>query len=165
LVLLVAFPFLASPTPASLALGLPLTAAGLLFRIWASGYIYKNDRLATAGPYSVTRNPLYFGSFLAGAGILAAGAAWILLGIYLVTFPAVYLCLILTEEEHLEKIFGGEYRAYKERVPRLLPAFRKYTRPETSWSARLTFVEHKEYANILFAALITGFLLVKLFLS
>lgn len=161
LIILAPFFFLAEPTPVTLAAGLPVMLLGLLFRIWSSGYIYKDNRLAAEGPYSIVRNPLYFGSFIMGGGCIAAGGAWILLGVYVITFPIVYISLIVTEEERLLRLFGEEYRDYRGSVPRLLPAIWRYRRTDSEWSFRLTFIEHKEYANVIIAGVLTIFLAVK----
>ena len=165
LLVLIPFFFLARPSVVSLAIGLPVMVLGLLFRIWSSGYIYKDDRLAVEGPYSIVRNPLYFGSFLMGAGCLLAGStwipSWILFILYIVTFPAVYVSLILTEEERLLQLFGDEYAEYCSSVPRLLPAFWKYKRADAEWSFKLTFIVHKEYTNVIIAAVLIGFLILK----
>jgi len=66
------FILLARPRPVTLAIGGVIGLAGLLLRMWASGYLRKNDQLATAGPYAHTRNPLYLGSFLIGLGFTVA---------------------------------------------------------------------------------------------
>ena len=48
---------LANPTILSLALGGMMVCLGEMGRTWSSGYIDKNAKLATAGPYRFTRNP------------------------------------------------------------------------------------------------------------
>src|SRR4029078_1117863 len=45
-------------------IGLALIIGALLMRSWAAGVLQKNESLATTGPYAITRNPLYLGSFL-----------------------------------------------------------------------------------------------------
>ena len=164
MLVLIPFFFLARPSAVSLASGLPVMVLGLLFRIWSSGFIYKDDRLAVEGPYSIVRNPLYFGSFLIGGCCLIAGSTWILLAIYAVTFPIVYISLILTEEERLLQLFGDDYAEYCSSVPRLVPSFWKYRRTESKWSFKLTFIDHKEYINVIIAVVLIGFLLVKIIL-
>ena len=69
---LVAMLLLATPTARSIFGGFLLMMAGMFFRAWSSGYINKDKELATEGPYSLTRNPLYFGSLILGSGIAVA---------------------------------------------------------------------------------------------
>ena len=51
--------------------GLVLVGIATVGRLWCSLYIsgYKDRELITTGPYSLSRNPLYFFSFLGFAGI------------------------------------------------------------------------------------------------
>jgi F0F1-type ATP synthase membrane subunit c/vacuolar-type H+-ATPase subunit K len=112
LLAIVAF-WLASPTPASLALGAIVGAIGEAFRIWAAGHLEKGREVTTSGPYALTRHPLYVGSSIMGAG-LAIGAhsvaVAVMVGIYLaVTITAA----IRSEEAHLTDKFGGDYPAYR----------------------------------------------------
>src|SRR5882672_12080639 len=71
-VLAPAFAWWAAPTAQSLAIGATITVLGLLLRGWAAGHLAKNQRLATGGPYALTRNPLYFGTLLVAAGLAIA---------------------------------------------------------------------------------------------
>ena len=66
--------WLARPTWRSMAMGAMVVVPGLLIRALASGHVRKNESLATSGPYAYTRNPLYLGSLLMGAGICRGGA-------------------------------------------------------------------------------------------
>jgi protein-S-isoprenylcysteine O-methyltransferase Ste14 len=52
-------------------LGLVLVGIATVGRLWCALYIagYKDSDLITSGPYSITRNPLYFFSFVGFAGI------------------------------------------------------------------------------------------------
>src|SRR5207244_985679 len=50
-------------------LGLVLWAVGLAVRSWAASVIRKGKALATTGPYSLCRHPLYVGSFLIMLGV------------------------------------------------------------------------------------------------
>src|SRR5579864_7004675 len=77
-VLVAAFAVFTRPTPQSLAIGIPISVVGILLRAWAAGHLEKNQRLATGGPYSFTRNPLYIGTLLVAAGLVAASrSAWL----------------------------------------------------------------------------------------
>ncbi|MCT8999338.1 methyltransferase family protein [Chelativorans intermedius] len=92
-------------------------------RMWSILYIgsKKNRELVTTGPYSMTRNPLYFFSVLGAVGIgLFVGSLTLafLLGL------AVYLVLVMTAEkeaEHLEALFGTQYRDYARTTPIFWP--------------------------------------------
>jgi protein-S-isoprenylcysteine O-methyltransferase Ste14 len=74
--------------------------------------------LVTAGPYKVTRNPMYLGLAFVYLGIAIAGqSVWAL-----ILLPVVMLIVqrgaIEPEEAFLEKRFGAEYSSYKENVRR-----------------------------------------------
>jgi len=150
----------AHPSVRSLALGLPIAAVGLALRAWAAGYIRKNDALATSGPYSYTRNPLYLGSTLLGIGFVLAGADWWMsLGVALL-FVLVYLPVIRREEAFLRSRFGEEFNAYAGRVPRLLPRWGDGTTAGT-FSASL-YLRHREYNALLGYLGLTAVLLLRL---
>src|SRR3981081_2724384 len=68
--------WLARPTWRSMAAGAIVILSGLLIRALASGYVRKNEALATSGPYRYTRNPLYVGSLLIGIGFALAARSW-----------------------------------------------------------------------------------------
>ena len=60
--------WLATPNARVIFIGFFFMMIGMFFRAWSSGYIDKDKELATEGPYSLTRNPLYFGNLLIGCG-------------------------------------------------------------------------------------------------
>ena len=78
-----------------------------------------------SGPYAYTRNPLYLGSALMGAGFAVAGGSWILALTCLVLFAAIYWPVIRREEDYLRREFGEVYDHYAQRVPLFLPRFRR----------------------------------------
>ncbi len=109
-----------------------LVLAGGAIRSWAMGYhtwrrVYgpgKERSLVTAGPYAVTRNPLYLGTFLIGAGIAAmSGRLWLLIAFSALFIPAHYL-IIRWEEGKLVEEFPRVFPAYASEVPRFFPLFR-----------------------------------------
>ena len=119
-VLLVSLGFLARPSMRSLLIGLPLSLIGLLLRGWAAGHLAKDRELATSGPYSFLRNPLYIGTAIVALGVvLAARNSWLVL-LFAVVFLFVYLPAIELEEQHLREIFS-DYAIYAQRVDRFLP--------------------------------------------
>ncbi len=105
--------------------------AGISFRIWATLYVgsRKFKTLVDQGPYSICRNPLYFGTFLMAIGaalflksILVTGAVMIVIMLYAAgTVPA--------EERALLAQHGEPYAEYLRRVPRFWPKFSLLTTP------------------------------------
>ena len=79
------------------------------------------QRLVTYGVFGWVRNPLYVGNFLIWMGFtVISGVLWFL-PIAVVIFGVEYSLIVRYEEGVLESIFGREYLAYKQRVPRWLP--------------------------------------------
>src|SRR5260370_37169506 len=97
--LLAAFVWLAAPSARSLAIGAPISIAGLLLRGWAAGHLAKNQRLAAGGPYAHTRNPLYLGTALVAAGMVMASRQPALAALFTAAFCLAYLAAIELEEE------------------------------------------------------------------
>jgi protein-S-isoprenylcysteine O-methyltransferase Ste14 len=141
----------AQPTITEIYLGLPLLALGVFLRAWASGYIYKTKKLADVGPYSLTRNPLYLGSFISTIGFLVAAglfSGWrIALGLtFVLMFWLVYTLKVLREEAHLTRIFGDLYMQYQKTVPRFRPRLTGYrSSADASYSFHQLMVDHKEW--------------------
>lgn len=118
--LVVAFGWLARPSLVSLAIGLPIACCGIALRAWAAGCLYKNQTLATSGPYARTRNPLYLGTLLVAAGLVIATQRAELALLFGAAFVFVYFPTIEQEEQHLRKLFP-EYERYAAEVPLLWP--------------------------------------------
>jgi protein-S-isoprenylcysteine O-methyltransferase Ste14 len=109
-----------STTPLTFGVGAGIAMVGLLIRAWASGHIMKNDRLATTGPYAHTRNPLYFGSFLIGAGF-AIAAHWSLLLLVIVFWALIYAPTMERERSNIRSRFPDAYAEYERNVPTFIP--------------------------------------------
>jgi protein-S-isoprenylcysteine O-methyltransferase Ste14 len=86
------------------------------------GTTVRPDRAAStlviAGPYKITRNPMYLGLALVYLGIATAGqCVWAL-----ILLPVVLIIIqrgaIEPEEAFLEKRFGVDYISYREKVRR-----------------------------------------------
>ena len=96
---------------------------GLSLRFWATWFIggRKNTEIICYGPYSLTRNPLYVGTFL-----MILSLAFLLKS---PTFAAAtmivitYYCLAVVplEERLLRHCFGTAYANYCQSVPRWFP--------------------------------------------
>lgn len=109
---------------ALMVVGLLATFAGMGRLSWGDTVGRSVTGLRTTGPYRFTRNPqlvAYF-VFLAGYALLWPswlGLAW--LGLY----GLIAHLMVLTEEGHLRRVFGGEYEDYCQRTPRYLGVPRK----------------------------------------
>ena len=103
--------------------GIVLIVVCILGRTWASLYIggRKNNELVTTGPYSVSRNPLYFFSIIGAAGVGAQVGSVVLALICGALALVVFVVVIQQEEQLLLRTFGKRYRAYIAKVPRILP--------------------------------------------
>ena len=106
---------------AGLALGLIAWAATLFRR--AGTHIrpfMPSSALVVAGPYKLTRNPMYLGM----AGILLGAAVFMGSLTPFVVIPAFMALIaerfIIPEEAKLEAAFGRDYLDYKARVRRWL---------------------------------------------
>lgn len=104
-------------------IGVLMVFTAILGRAWSTLYIggRKIDHLVTAGPYSVTRNPLYLFSFVAVLGLgLQTGSITIALGLLLIAY-AVFWPVVLREEAALHEIHGAPFEIYRNSVPRFAP--------------------------------------------
>ncbi len=147
------FIIMARPTVLGMTVGMPIGIAGLLIRLWASGYIRKNKELSMDGPYSYTRNPLYVGSFFIGLGVSIMGSCIIFIVLFLTGFYFVYASVIRDEEKGLIELFGGSFLDYKSKVPAFFPRV-KPVRLSKDFDLRLV-VKHEEYnAWLGFAAMV-----------
>jgi protein-S-isoprenylcysteine O-methyltransferase Ste14 len=145
------------PTVKLYIAGGAVAAAGLALRAFAAGHLAKNQRLATSGPYACTRNPLYLGSALMGAGFAVAGGSWILALACLVLFVAIYWPVIRREEEYLRREFGEVYDRYAKHVPLFLPRFR--------WPAGGEKFQWKQYRKNHEYEAFLGYLALMIFLA
>jgi protein-S-isoprenylcysteine O-methyltransferase Ste14 len=98
-------------------------------RMWSILYIgsRKNRELVTSGPYSVTRNPLYFASTIGAVGIgLIYGSVVIALLLGLLAY-GILLRAATKEAEHLKTTFGGARSdAYAKHTPLFWPNLSRY---------------------------------------
>jgi protein-S-isoprenylcysteine O-methyltransferase Ste14 len=77
-------------------------------------------KLVVRGLYRFTRNPMYVGVLTVILGWVVLFRSWPLI-IYLLSVGTMFqLFIVLYEERHLRREFGGEYDDYRARVPRWL---------------------------------------------
>lgn len=112
-------------------LGFALLAAATLWRIWCHLFIAgsKNGELATEGPYSVVRNPLYLGNLLGVVGFGFAVEQPLLAVLLGLVFGLFYPSVVSREERDLGRLFGERYAAYCAAVPRWVPDWSLYREP------------------------------------
>lgn len=103
--------------------GLILIVVCICGRIYCTLYIggRKIKSLITAGPYSVSRNPLYFFSIIGAVGAGAQLGSFVLAAITGAVAYFVLLLVIFKEEAVLAHEFGDAYKSYMA-VPRLWPS-------------------------------------------
>lgn len=155
----VVYLWLAHPRWVTIAGGGAIALAGIAIRALASGHVKKNTELTTTGPYGYTRNPLYLGSLILGAGFAVAAWNWIIAAIMVAIFIAIYIPVIRSEEAFLRQTFAG-YDDYARQVPRLLPRFTRAS--ERGAFSRELYWKHREYNALLGTAAVLGALVIKL---
>ncbi len=104
-------------------IGFFLAGIGAIGRIWCSVYIagYKTQKLVTSGPYSMTRNPLYFFSFIGAVGVGLVSETLTIPLLIAIGFALYYPPVMRAEEARLTAIHGPAYRDYCARVPLFWP--------------------------------------------
>lgn len=112
---------LAAPKWPYVLAGLPLLLLGIAIRVYALGYLRKDETLCMAGPYAFIRNPLYLGNLFILAGVIVGGNSPYLTLFGLAQAVVVYVFTVRSEEAFLRARFGEGYREYCRRVPRLIP--------------------------------------------
>jgi protein-S-isoprenylcysteine O-methyltransferase Ste14 len=115
--------WVAEPSRIYLIVGVLVALTGEAVRLWASGYLEKDRRLTTEGPYAWSRNPLYLGSLFVGLGFILATGKPLLLVLLAALFAAVYIPVMKREASRLEAAFPALYPQYASRVPLLFPRF------------------------------------------
>ena len=144
--LAVAFLVFSQPSSLTLFYGAFPILIGQSIRLWSAGHIHKNQVLTVTGPYSLSRNPLYVGSFILGTGFMVAmGVIWLAV-VFLLFYASIYWFTIRWEEDKLAKAFPDAWKVYKRAVPRLIPVWNlpDYHPGEFSWSQ---VTKHKEILN------------------
>ncbi len=122
-VLVVLYAVTAAPLPALAAVGLVVALAGAVVRLYASGFIVKNQELATDGPYRFVRHPLYTGNILLVVGFALAGSRWWGIPLALFFFWFYYPTAIEYEDRKLHRLFGAAWEQWSARTPALMPRF------------------------------------------
>ena len=152
--------WLAKPTAASILIGACIVIPGLVVRALASGYVRKNEQLATGGPYAHTRNPLYLGSLILACGFAVASRSWWVGVAIVIFFFAIYVPVIQSEAAFLRGQFP-EFAEYARQVPSLFPRLTPFEKRGGAFSWDL-YWKHREYNSLLGALLVTAALAAKM---
>jgi protein-S-isoprenylcysteine O-methyltransferase Ste14 len=155
---------LARPQLETFVAGSALAFLGIALRVWACGYLQKNKRVVSSGPYARVQHPLYLGTAIITLGAILAGGstqwpAWLIWGLigpaffiyfYLIYFPKKQR----VEGDRLERRFGEEYARFRRDVPPFLPALRRWPHAEREpWSLRTLLSNHELEMDLLIAVL------------
>ncbi|MCX5711280.1 MAG: isoprenylcysteine carboxylmethyltransferase family protein [Candidatus Omnitrophica bacterium] len=77
--------------------------------------------LVTIGPYKVTRNPMYFGTFVIGLGVSFMLFRWWVAPVFFAVYLAIYLPLIKGEEKALSERFQNTFKDYCRNTNKFFP--------------------------------------------
>ena len=101
--------------------GASLVLIGLAIRSWAAGVLIKGRTLATSGPYSLCKHPLYLGSFSMMLGFAVLLGNPLIFAVVFGPVTIIYWLTMLSEERKLAERFDDNWKLYSQRVPRFLP--------------------------------------------
>jgi len=153
-VLIVLYAATAVPIPALAAIGLPIATVGAFVRLYASGFIVKNQELATDGAYRFVRHPLYTGNILLVIGFALAGSVWWGVPLALFFFWFYYPTAIEYEDRKLHRLFGAGWEQWSARTPALVPRFGGVSAAGASdrrWSLAVSTQRNGEIVLVLFS--------------
>ena len=123
---------------------------GMLVRLWASGFVMKNEVLATSGPYGLVRHPLYVGNLLICAGFCVASGLWWSYPLALAMLLFYYPQTIQYEDHHLRNIFQESWDEWAAETKALLPRLTPYSKSQdgASWSLKRSMMRNGEPLHI-----------------
>ena len=162
-VLIAGFALVSRPSSLTLLAGIPPVLIGTLLRLYASGFISKNEELATHGPYALVRHPLYTGNILIIIGFsVGSGVLWTF-GVALLFFWFYYPTAIEYEDRKLRSLFGDRWEQWSSRVPALVPTLSNLGGlAEGEWSLATSARRNGEPFIVLFIAACFAFVIWQL---
>jgi protein-S-isoprenylcysteine O-methyltransferase Ste14 len=145
LLLSVFFVVIARPVDWLLYPATVVAIAGIGVRLWASGFIVKNEQLATNGPYAFVRHPLYVGNILILFAFAAASGLWWAFLIVIAFLWFYYPKAIEYEDRKLRSIFPGTWQEFANQTPALMPRLGGHKRNfGGKWSFRKSLTANLE---------------------
>ena len=148
--LILFYTWMAEPEAQWVPLAIVAVSVGAAIRAWAAGTVFKNEILATTGPYSIVRHPLYVGNILIFIGfnlLINEAWAWLVTVSFLWFF---YPPAINYEDGKLEGLFGQQWRDWRNRTPALIPARVQWGALRSEWSIGLFAGRNGELVIFLF---------------
>ena len=111
--------------------GLGLYVLGFLLMVWALiklGHVYQLggstprgvDKMIIVGPYRFMRHPMYTAALCIALGLASLSQSLAFLAVFCL-YLVLLVLLIPVEEEKLQRAYGEEYAAYRQKVKRLVP--------------------------------------------
>jgi len=155
---LIALLFFSTPSPVSVAIGFFFIVAGMFFRAWATGYINKDKELATKGPFSLSRNPLYFGNFILGLGIAIAGKNLTSYIIFFAFYLAFFPFLMVYEHHRMKKFFGPQFEEWRKKTNLFFPKIKRIEDTDFNISY---YMKNKEYRVLYFSLFVIAVFILK----
>jgi protein-S-isoprenylcysteine O-methyltransferase Ste14 len=135
ILLVVLFTIFGRPVAPWFWLGAAAVLFGIAVRLWASGFVKKNEELATGGPYARVRHPLYVGNILLSLGFCLAAWRWWAWALIVAFFLYFYPTAIRREDAKLHRLFGESWEKWSSTTAALLPRFeRSAASAEGEWS-------------------------------
>ena len=150
LLLIPVFALFSSPSLMGFVIGGAIALVGILFRLYASGFIMKNKQLATNGPYSIVRHPLYTGNLLLVVGFTLASGQWWALAVAGVFWWFYYPTAIEYEDRKLHSIFGADWEAWSQTMPAVIPRS-IVIRDGGSWSFETSWKHNYEAVIVIYS--------------
>lgn len=164
----------ADPTVLSLTLGFLVALFGEIARTYGVAFIgtisrtrsaTSNGQLVQEGPFSLLRNPLYFGNLILSLGLSIMPGIAILPWAVVLIFYVQYIPIVLWEEQKLRGIFGQSYIDYCQKVPnRWFPSLAGlfkggwFVQPD-SWAPALKSEKRTLTSFLAFVAVMLGLML------
>lgn len=146
---------------------LAVSYCGLIMRGIVAGHVPagtsgRNTReqraheLNTTGIYSVVRNPLYVGNFVALLGVVLWVKVWWLVILFVLAYALYIERVVAAEESFLSAKFGPVYQEWADRTPAFLPRLGGWQKAHYPFSWRT--VLRREYPG--FNAVAIAFLVL-----
>jgi len=99
--------------------GVILLVIGIIeFRTLRRSCAQDTSKLITSGIYKWSRNPQFIGCLLYLVGIALAGRSMFAFALTAVASIIIYWYTVYLAEPYLERLYGEEYRLYKQRTSR-----------------------------------------------